>query len=411
MAGDDEKDDRDRDGLRGRPRETGYTVGYTGRPTSRALTRMQEFDLLQPPLQWRAAHPHAPEMPMQEQVLVASSNREKGKAKELATAKDTFSLRSWSTATGTGTAIGTIPADAELRRQVHRDKGLAISSCPSRCPRPFLDLSRDHRQQAQTHSPTTDTAPTAVDLRVRVWHHGCGTQSAVDGGSAACETRVVDVDIRGFYERDLSPPDGPQSTELRFLVHQAALEQVVLSRSSRLWVFLTLFCAFGQPADEFLQSNSASGPSTGLVTDAALLAADNTLQVVGPEPQLRPDASILPRARPCSGVAFLPGFVPLSPIAIVLGLRSMGPQPPAYSLHHQSLQDACAPTLSMGSSMHSEMDSASATVIMSTGLALGQPLSIPVATRSGVWDQVLGLIVRATNSQAGWMIKFEGYSG
>nr|GAT49212.1 predicted protein [Mycena chlorophos] len=420
MAGDDDQDGVDDDDDGGGGMRGGYPVGYVGRATSRASTRMSDFDLLQPPRQtetpvtqrivreWRAANPHTPEVPEQQQAPATYTSREKGKGKQTATAtaNDAFSLRSSSTTTGTGTAS----ASATLPSR----RGTATPGPPRRRPReivmpvplsatsfatvgqaqagPSASTSQPMRPQPTPHQqPLTSayaySSASAVPSRPSTAGPGFGmTALPAPGPGAGLSVPPFSVGGNG----NLSPPDPNRPKSAFSWIRRR------LSRS---------FSSMSVPNIEVEPpSNSASGPSTGVVTDAALLAADDTLHAVSPEQQqqLTPDPFILPEfaqsfSRPStadphngsgeSASPFPPGFVPLSPISIAPGLRSTSPQPmpgsappPAYSLQ------AYTPTPPMGSSMHSEMGSASASasVRASIGSALlGQSGSgsIPVAAR------------------------------
>ncbi|KAJ7061602.1 hypothetical protein C8F01DRAFT_1252390 [Mycena amicta] len=401
VAGDDDSNELDT-ATSGFGFDDARTQQYGGRATSRASTRMSDFDLLQPPprqtdtpitqrivREWRAANANGPEQ--------RQAPNSKGKSKERGHA-DTFSMRSSTTT----------PSQVPSRRS----HGAAPAPGPRR-PRDIvlpMPLSTTMFSAGVVNNPNTARASTGTrqgpapapgpHAQPLTSAYGYTTTPAPTRPSTAgpaygnVGAASAMANTPGSYV-PMTLPDG------QVPVDSTQQQQQGRPKSAMAWIKRRLSRSFSSTSVPNIQveppSNSASGPSTGLITDAALLAADHDAAAAATQVDTQPDPFILPELTNVFADAFAaarlqagagpsdtktkssnhlpPGFVPatnnaLSPI--LLPLRSDLPnaspgQPPAYST---LLQADGAYTPPPGSSMHSEMGSAPASVATQSRVSL-----------------------------------------
>ncbi|KAF7314899.1 hypothetical protein MIND_00003700 [Mycena indigotica] len=338
-----------------------FPSGFGGRATSRASTRLSDFDILQPPprqtdtpvthkivREWRAANASKPNVSQPEQRQAPNA---KGKQPDRSQG-DSFSMRSSTTT----------PSQVPSRRS-------AATPAPVGGPRKPREIVMPMPLSANMFGPATTSSSKAPP-----------PQEPLTSAYAYSSKRPSTAGARPIQDTVLNAPtlQAIPPPPVIDLSHQPARPKSAFS-----WLKRGLSRSFSATSVPNIQieppSNSNSGPSTGVIADAALLAADES---EAPNPQLVPHPFILPdltdalqaasSSKKSSNGNTLPrGFVPLSPILLGVTPPNGSPQPPAYTL-----QDSSAYTPPPGSSMHSEMGSAPASL---ASALLGQSGSAPTS--------------------------------
>ncbi|KAF7332370.1 hypothetical protein MKEN_00118800 [Mycena kentingensis (nom. inval.)] len=361
-----------------------------GRATSRASTRMSEFDLLQPP-------PRQTDTPITHRIVrewrAANSNEPRPEQRQAPRPADVLSTRTRSSTTTT------LPSQVHSRRSAQTGPG--ASGPPPGAPRRPREIVMpmplsatmfgagisNHPNIGIDAGPTRTRAAQQNPIPLTSAFAYANSTASANGTAAALPTRPattgpVFAGTTAGNNGIPSVPAGqvqlPEASSSSAAATGQSLQPPQNTRPKSAQPFAWLrrrmsqnrsFSASSVPQIQVEPpSNPASDPSTGVIADSALLAADDT---TAPLPQQFVSVAGSELAGALAGLDSatnnLPqGFVPQALSPILPGLRiqlpSGSPQPPAYTLQAEY-------TPPPGSSMHSEMGSAPVSAVSGPSIA------------------------------------------